>query len=180
MVTTQKKFQVAELNKILKENPNFLLVKLEKTTHQSLESLRKQLRKNDSSLKVIKNTLFQKAVNLISDKPLFADLKKKFFPMKEPSALVTFKKNWSDPLKTIFQFINKEKTLSFKFALLDSALYKNEEIEKIAQLPGRNELMAKIISSIKSPMSKFVYSLKFNTNKFVYILKTKSKGGDNK
>lgn len=174
MVTTQKKSQVAELNKQLSENSNFLLVKVDKTTHQSLENLRKQLRKNSSALKVIKNTLFQKAVNLTTDKPLLSDLKKKFFPMREPSALVTFEKDWSDGLKTIFEFVQKEKTLSFKFGLLDNALYATDDLEKIARLPGRGELMAKIISSMKSPMNKFVYSLKYNTNKLVYILKNRN------
>jgi len=177
MVTTQKKSQVSELNKLLKEKQNFLLVKVDKTTHQSLESLRKQLRKNSSALKVIKNTLFEKAVNLTQDRPLLSDLKKKFFPMKDPSALITFDKDWSDGLKTLFEFIQKEKTLSFKFGLLDNSLYPSEEIEKIAKLPGRNELIAKIISSLKSPMSKFIYSLKYSSNKFVYILKEKSRGG---
>jgi len=48
-------------------------------------------------------------------------------------------------------------------------------LEKIAQLPGKNELITNIISSLKSPVSKFVYALKFNTNKFVYILQEKTK-----
>lgn len=175
MVSQDKKSQVDLLTNLLKEKTNFLLVKIDKTTHQSLEGLRKQLRKDGSSLQVIKNTLFQKAINLSNDKPLFKDLKKKFFPLREPSAIVTFDKDWSNGLKAIFDFIQKEKTLSFKMGLLDNILYSTDEMERIAKLPGRNELMAKIIGSLKSPMSKLVYSLKFNTNKFVYILNQKSK-----
>jgi len=44
----------------------------------------------------------------------------------------------------------------------------------MAELPSKEELLGKIIGSMKSPMSKFVYALKFNTNKLVYILKQKS------
>ena len=179
MVNTQKKFQIDSLNSLLKEKSNFLLVKIDKATHQSLESLRKELRKNDSSLKVIKNTLFQKSVNLTSDKPLLKELRKKFFPIKEPSALVTFEKDWNGGLKSIYDFIKKEKTLSFKLGLLDNSLYGVEEMEKIAQVPSREELVGKIIGSFKSPMSKFVYAMKFNSNKLVYILQAKSKGGGN-
>lgn len=175
MVNQQKKLQVNKLNNLLKEKSNFLLVKVDKATHKSLENLRKQLRKNNSSLKVIKNTLFEKAVNLFVNNQLFFDLKKKFFPLKYSSALITFDKNWDQALKTIFQFIEKEKTLAFKFGLLEKSLYSNEELERIAKLPSRSQLMGKIIASLKSPTNKLVYSLKFNMNKIVYLLKEKSK-----
>lgn len=175
MVNQQKKSQVNKISNLLKEKSNFLLVKVDKATHQSLENLRKQLRKNNSSLKVIKNTLFEKAINIFFNNQLFSDLKKKFFPLKYPSALITFDNNWDEALKTIFEFIEKEKTLAFKFGLLDNSLYSTEELERIARLPSRNELMAKIIASLKSPANKLVYSLKFNMNKIVYILKEKSR-----
>ena len=175
MVNTQKKSQVDLLNTLLKKNSNFLLVKVDKTTHQSLEGLRKELRKNNSYLQVIKNTLFQKAINLTTDKPLFKELRKKFFPIKEPSALITFENDWGAGLKSLYGYIQKEKTLTFKLGLLDNSLYNNEEVEKIAKLPAREELVGKIIGSLKSPMSKFVYALKFNSNKLVYILQAKSK-----
>jgi len=177
MVSTQKKSQVETLSNVLKDKSNFLLVKIDKTTHQNLESLRRELRKVNSSFKVIKNSLFEKALNRVSDsRTLFKDLRKKFFPLREPSALITLDENWDKGLKAFYEFIKKEKTLSFKLALLDNTLYNNEETEKIAKLPSKVDLIAKIIGSLKSPMSKFVYSLKYNTNKLVYVLQEKSKG----
>ncbi len=176
MASIQKKSQVDLINNLLKDKTNFLLIRIDKTTHQSLETLRKELKKTDSTFKVIKNTLFQKALNLSTkNKPLFKELRKKFFPLKYPSALITFGKDWSGGVKALYNFIQKEKSLSFKLALLDDTLYTDEETGKIAQLPGRDELIAKIISGLKSPASKFVYSLKFNMNKFVYVLKAKGK-----
>ena len=179
MVSKQKKSQVDSLSNIFKNDKNFAIVKIDKTTHQNLESLRKELRKSKSSIKVIKNALFEKALNRSpSGKPLLKEMKKKFFPLKETSALVDFNKDWSTGLKSFYEFIQKEKTLSFKFSLLDKVLYNGDETIKIAKLPSKDELVAKLIGSLKSPMAKFIYSLKFNTNKFVYILQSKSKGGD--
>ncbi len=173
---TQKKSQVDSLKTLLKDKSNFLLVKIDKTTHQNLESLRRELKKTNTTFKVIKNTLFQKALNISADKkPLFKELRKKFFPLREPSALITLDKDWSAGLKAFYSFIQKEKTLSFKFALLDENLYTDEETGKIAKLPGRGELVGKIIGSLKSPTTKFVYSLKFNINKLVYIFQQKAK-----
>lgn len=176
MINQLKKNQVELILQALNENPNFLLVKIGKTTHQSLESLRKELKKTDSNIKVIKNTLFEKSINKISlKKNIFVDLKKQFFPLKETTALVTLGKRWNEGLKTFYLFSKKDSSLGFKLALLDNIIYTAEKSLQIAQLPSREELLGKIIGSMKSPMSKFIYALKYNTNKFVYILNAKSK-----
>lgn len=176
MVAQKKINQVKSISEILNQKPNFLLIKFEKTTHQALESLRKELKKANTNLKVIKNTLFEKAVNFNAQKnKLLNNLKKNFFPLKETSALVTFDKDWSEGLRSLFNFIKKDKTINFKFGILDNSIYQSNQLEQIAQLPGRNELMAKIIGSLKSPTQRIVYALKYNTNKLVYILKEKSK-----
>ncbi|MFA6081623.1 MAG: 50S ribosomal protein L10 [Patescibacteria group bacterium] len=176
MVNTLKKNQVDSILKFVEKNPNILLAKIGNTTHQSLETLRKELRKSDSKVKVIKNTLFEKAVNKIALKnKLFVDFKKQFFPLKETTALITLGDSWYEGLKALYLFSKKDTTLSLKLAMLDKNLYNSEKVVQIAQLPSREELLGKIIGSMKSPMSKFVFALKYNTNKFVYILNAKSK-----
>lgn len=176
MVNNIKKNQVDSIFQLIEKNPNILLIKIGKTTHQGLETLRKELGKNDSKVKVIKNTLFEKAVNKVALKnKIFKDFKKQFFPLKETTALITLGERWNEGLKTLYQYTKKDATLSLKLALLDKNLYNAEKAVQIAQLPSREELLGKIIGSMKSPMSKFVYALKFNTNKFVYLLNAKSK-----
>ena len=176
MVSQNKKTQVENLTSLLKDKSNFLLIKIDRTTHQSLEKLRRVLRSAGSSAKVIKNAYFEKAVNKLAPKEkAFKDLKKTYFPMKESSMMVFLDQAWDAGLKAFWNFAKEDKTLSFKLSLLDKSLYSQAETEKIAKLPGRMELLGKIIGSMKSPMSKFVYAAKFNTNKFVYILQTKSK-----
>jgi large subunit ribosomal protein L10 len=176
MVNQLKKNQVDSILQLVEKNPNILLVKIGNTTHQSLETLRKELKKSNSKIKVIKNTLFEKSINKIALKDkLFKELKKQFFPLKETTALVTLSDRWNEGLKALYLFTKKDATLSFKLALLDKNLYNAEKALQIAELPSREELLGKIIGSMKSPMSKFVYALKFNTNKFVYILNAKSK-----
>lgn len=174
MVNQQKKQKVEALKKLLLEAPSLALIKFEKTTHQQLEALKKSLRQTKASFTVIKNTLFEKAVNKIKN-PIFFELKKTFFPLKEPSALIIFDKNWDEGLKVFHQFAQKEKSLSFKFSLLDNVLYDREKTEKIALLPSKNELLAKLISSFKTPVYRLNNALKNPLNRFVYILKNKAK-----
>ena len=127
---------------------------------------------------MIKNSLLEKAINKVKDVS-FSQLKKQFFPLRNPTAILFLSKNWSQGLKTFFNYTKKETSIAFKIGILDKEIYDKNYLEKIAQLPGENELVAKIIGSMKSSMNKFVYVLKYNSNKFVYILKEKSRGGDN-
>lgn len=176
MVNTSKKNQVDSIFQLIEKNPNLLLVKIGKTTHQSLEILRKELGKSNSKIKVIKNTLFEKSINKIALKDkIYKEFKKQISPLKETTALVTLSDKWNEGLKALYLFTKKDVSISFKSAILDKKIYDAEKSIQIAQLPSREELLGTIIGSMKSPMSKFVYALKFNTNKFVYILNAKSR-----
>jgi len=175
MVNHKKKSLVDSLVQSLGDNNNLVLVKIDRTSHQNLENLRKELKKVDSCIKVIKNSFFEKAVSRLAIKnEIFAKLKEKFFPLKEASALIIIKGAWDKTLKAFEEFTKKDTTLSYKLALLDSIVYGQSETQKIAKLPSREQLIAKIVGSMKAPVNNFVYAMKYNTNKFVYVLKAKS------
>ncbi len=174
MVNQKKKSQVDNLTNDLKSTVNVLIFKIDKTTHQNLESLRKEMRKVNAKVRVVKNSFLEKAVNKMSvEDKKYAELSKKFFPLTGTSALVLLDKTWDKSLKVFNDFLKKESTISYKLSLLDNSVYGGDETANIARLPSKEELLGKIIGSMKSPTSKFVYALKYNTNKFVYILKSK-------
>jgi len=119
--------------------------------------------------------LFEKAINKIAIKnEIYKNLKKQFLPLKETAGLVTLSEKWNEGLKAVYTFAKKDASLSLRMSLLDKTLYDSAKTIQMAELPSKEELLGKIIGSMKSPMSKFVYALKFNTNKLVYILKQKS------
>lgn len=176
MVNEKKLSLGQKVQDLLTKYQNFALIKIDKTSHQTLENLRKELQKNQAGLKVVKNTLFEKTINKLSNKnKSFAELKKTFFPLRETSALLLLEKDWNNGLTTFYQFLKKETSLSFKFGQLDEKSYGNEELLKIAQLPPKNQLIANLIGSFKSPSLRLVHSMKFNLTKLIYILKEKSK-----
>jgi len=184
MVNTQKKAQVKKIGDSITVNKNFILVKYQAINTRTFNELKSKLKKADSSLTIIKNTLFEKTINLLSkqDKKL-GEIKKKFFPLKDPTAIVYLGENWSNPLKIFYDFVRDIKNISYKLGILDKIVYDHEQLLKISRLPGKDQLIAKIIGSFKNPSQKLVYSMNFNMNKFVYILKQRSKkegGGENK
>lgn len=171
MVSQKKLNEVERIVGVLEKSKNFSLIKFEKTTHQSLESLRRELRKNKASIKVVKNTILEKAINkLAQNDKIVLEFKKKFFPQKNTSALLNLSEDWNSPLAAFYKFTQTDKTIGFKCGVLDGILYSESELTRVAQLPSKNELVSKIIGSFKSPSYRLVRSLKFSMQKFVYIL----------
>lgn len=176
MPNTKKRALVDKLIDSLKNTQNFALVTFEKTNHQALESLRKSLKKEKAQFKVIKNTLLEKAINkLANSNKLFFEFKKKFLPFRDLTALLTLNEDWSPPLKTFYDFSQKEKSLTFKVGLIDKLTYDQSGLLKLAKLPARNELVSSILGNMTAPTTHFIYSLKYNVQKFIYILNEKSK-----
>lgn len=176
MIAQNKKLQRDSLVDFITKNINFALVRFEKTSHTSMEVLRRELKKSGGQFKVIKNSILVKTLNhlAINDKKL-KEFKTKALPVKENTGIIGLGSDWSKSLSSFYNHAQKEKTLSFKIGILDSEIYLGELLTKIAKLPGREVLYAKIIGSLKSPITKLTYALKFNQSKLVYILKTKAK-----
>ncbi len=176
MVNIKKTETVNHYLEILKDSPHLVLVKFEKIPHLTLEGLRRDLKKTQAKMKVVKNTLLEKAVNhLIGTNRIFTELKKRFFPLRNNTAIITFTADWSAGLKTLYDFAKKETHLNFKCAIIDAQTYDDASLIKLAQLPSRNQLIAKIIGAFKSPGQRLIYDLKYQTNKFVYLLHQKAK-----
>lgn len=176
MASQDKQLQVDALIKLIQQSSNFALVKFEKTLHTSLESLRKELRANGAKIQVIKNSLFIKALNKLSNENKdYIEFTKKASDTRDNSALLMLGEDWSKALGAFHKFTKKETTLSFKLGLIDKTVYLTDDLNKIAQLPSRDQLIAKVIGSMKAPISSLNYAIKFNMQKFVYILSEKSK-----
>lgn len=176
MASQKKQLVLEQIVTFLKKNLNFAIIKFDKTKHTNLEALRKELKKSGSNIKVVKNSIFEKAISkLSSENKDIKEFNTKISDLKDSTAILGLGSDWSKGLSAFYNFIKKETTLSFKLGILDSQVYSPETLNQIAQLPSKEELLGKIIGSLKSPISKTVYSLKFNTNKLVYILKERAK-----
>jgi len=175
MASLKKIAQVQSIDQSLKQTKNFVLLKYSEVPTQLFDGLRKSLKKANSALSVVKNSLFEKAINILSSNDkLFKNLKKNFFPLKESTLIIYLGEDWSRSLKQFSDFSANKKNFTFKFGILDQIIYDSAQLTKIAQLPAKDQLIAKIIGGLTNPARRFTLATKFNINKFVYILKQKS------
>lgn len=172
----QKKIDiVSSLRETMTSGGTFVLVQFEKTTHQTLEGIRKSLKKQGSKLQVIKNTLFEKTINKLAiDKPEYRALRTSVFPLKEKSAVIVFGADWVESLKSYYKQVKENESFKFKFGVIDKTVYDASGLERLAQLPSKAELVAKLLGSMQNPASRTTRALKFNAQKLVYVLHAKA------
>lgn len=170
MLKTKKIEIVKKLSEKVKNSPHLVIVNFGNLSHQKLEELRKKLYERSSSLQVVKNTLLEKALKIAKKGEL---IKKEL--LTGPSALLSLSDDWLKGLSAFFQVAKNEQGVSFKIGLIEQRVYQKNDLEKLAQLPPKEQLLGKVISTIKSPGTRMIFSMRFGMIKLINVLKNKVK-----
>ena len=119
---------------------------------EEITDLRRRLQKEDCDYTVTKNTLCKIASKGTNFEAIEALL-------KGPSAIAFGFGDEVAAAKVVSKFIKESKKGEIVGAVLDGNLLNAEEAKKLANLPSKEELYAKILGSINSPASGIVYSI---------------------
>lgn len=115
----------------------------------SISELRNELRKGDAEMKVAKKTLIKLAA-----KDTVGELDKS---VMEGPVVATF--SYEDPLSGIqilYKFSKKNENIKLLGGIVDGKMVGPDVIQQYAKLPSREELLAKLVGSMMSPLSGFV------------------------
>lgn len=126
-------------------------------------TLRSRIRAQGAKYVVIKNTL---ALRAVDGRPL-AKLGDRF---SGPTAIAF---GGEDPValaKVLTEFAKEAPVLQFKGALLEGQALDGAAVKEIAALPGREELIAKLLYLLQSPITRFVRVLAAVPQQFVAVL----------
>ncbi|MDE0308661.1 MAG: 50S ribosomal protein L10 [Acidiferrobacterales bacterium] len=124
--------------------------------------LRREAREANVRIQVVKNTLARRAV----DDTDFECLKEHF---NGPLALAVA----DDPVavaKTLSEFAAKNTQFRIQTGAMNGQLISAEQLEQIAKLPGRDELLARLMGTMAAPIQKFVSTLNEIPSGFVRVL----------
>lgn len=116
------------------------------------DAMRKQLREAGIDYKVYKNTLVTRAIQGTSFEELAGHL-------NGPSAFAFGYEDATAPARELNKVISSLGKMEFKAGIVEGSYYDKDAIVEIAKLPSREELIAKFMGSIQSPLSKFAYLL---------------------
>lgn len=118
-------------------------------TVKESQQLRRNIREAGAIMKVHKNTLVQLALKEL-DMPNVDEI------LSGPSAFVFAEGDPVASAKAIKDFAKGNENLVIKGGIMDGAFVDAEAVEKIAALPSREELIAKLLGSLQNPLTQTV------------------------
>jgi large subunit ribosomal protein L10 len=163
MPTARKETAVQELRDRLAGAQNLFLTDFAGLTVEEITKLRGELRKDGSTYAVVKNTLFKIAAGEDIAKQLDAFL-------AGPTGIVFAGNDPVAPAKAIKQFADDSKKLGIKAAYIDGKLVDKKQVETLASLPPKIELVAKLVGTLANPLRGLVTVLSGNQSGLVRVL----------
>ena len=160
-VSPAKAAVVAEMKEKLESAQGAVLVGFTGLTVADVTKLRRKFREGGVEYKVIKNTLTRIAADELGYDGLDSHL-------EGPTALAYSAEDAVAPAKILKAFIKE--TLTVKAGLVDGQVIDAAAVNALADLPSREELIAKLLGSMQAPVSGLVNVLQGNIRNVVYAL----------
>jgi len=152
LTRSKKEELIAHYCEGLASAPHAFLVGFKGLSVPAATQLRSRIRAQGGSYEVVKNTL---ALRAIEGKGL-AGLKEQF---QGPIAVAYIRDNPVALAKALTEFRKEVPAIEFKGALVDGQTIAGGQVEEIARMPGREELIAKLLYLLQSPITRLARGL---------------------
>ena len=144
---------VAEIAEAVKDAQSVVLVDYRGLTVDQDTALRKQLRAAGVTYKVYKNTMMNFAFKGTDFEALAPYL-------EGPSAFAISTTEATAPARILCKFAKEAPKLEVKGGVVEGAFYDAKGVEVLSTIPSREELLAKFLGSIQSPITNFARVIK--------------------
>ena len=173
MPTAKKEATIEELSERIAGTKNLFFTNYAGLTVEEITKLRNELRKDGSTYGVVKNTLFKRAASDELASQLDAIL-------AGPTGVVFAGDDPVAPAKALKTFSDQTKPVGVKAAYIDGKLVDAAQVQALAALPPKQELLARLVGSLSSPISGLVRVLSGNQSGLVRVLNAiaEKKSGD--
>ena len=146
-----KSLVVSEIVEKLNNSSSAVVVDYKGLTVAEVTELRKVMREAGVDYKVYKNTLVRRAAQEVGieqfNDELLVGTNAIAFGYDDPVA----------PARILKKFIETHPKMKLKMGVVEGEFYDEAKIMELANIPSREELIAKLLGSLKAPVSNFVY-----------------------
>ena len=155
MTREEKVLVIQELKDLLQDAKVVYVADLEGLNASKTSDFRRQAFKNNITVKIVKNTLLQKALEQIEGVDY-----SEMFPTFKGNTAVMVADIANAPAKLIRDFRKKEERPALKSAFVQEAFYIGDNnLETLANIKSREEMIGEIIGLLQSPIQRVVSAL---------------------
>ena len=155
MTKDQKVVAIQEIKDLLQDAKVVYVADLEGLNAGKSSDLRRQAFKQNIKVKVVKNTLLQKAMEQIEG----VDYSEMFQSFKGNSAIM-IAETANAPAKLIKDFRKKEEKPALKSAFVQETFYVGDNnLDTLVNIKSREEMIGEIIGLLQSPIQRVVSAL---------------------
>jgi len=168
MTKEEKAKYIVDLASELKEANVFYLTDTADLTVEAINTLRRKCFQSNIRLKVIKNTLLEKAMDSIEGKD-FGQLRE---TLSGPTSIM-FSEVGNVPAKLIQEFRKKGAKPVLKGAYINDAVFiGDDQLTMLSSIKSKDEMIGEVIGLLQSPMKNVLSGLNGAGGKIAGILKT--------
>ncbi len=158
----RKEELIGHYESALAQSKHAFLMSFEGLTVSQATDLRARVREQGGSYEVVKNRLALRAI----DGQDLGELKEHF---NGPTA-VAYSQDPVSLAKALTDFSKDVPAIQFKGGLVDGQAIGADEVESIASMPGREELLAKLLFLLQSPITRLARGLAAIPRQLVVVL----------
>ena len=163
-LTRQQKEDLVEgYSEGLAKAPHVFLVDYKGVTVTEVSELRSKIREVGGQYEVVKNRLVLRAITGAALDELKGDF-------QGPTAVAFCEEDPVGLAKAVTDFAKDVPAIELKGGLLEGQPIAAAEVEEIASMPSREELLTKLVFLLQSPISSFVKTLAALPRQFVVVL----------
>ncbi len=159
----EKKQQVALWEEKIANTKAAILTDFRGLDVSQMNELRNKLREKEVSYQVVKNTLLRKALGKLGQEELH-----KF--LSGPTGVAYSDSDSIEPAKILKSFTKEHKKLTVKGGLVEGKVLNVEEIAVLADLPGKQQLIAMLLACFQFPLVGLMAVLQGNIRELLCVL----------
>ena len=159
----EKQSIAAELTEHLSESEFCILTDYMGLTVDKTQELRNKLHETSARMTVVRN----RVMSLVAKEQGLEGLEP---GLSGPTAMVFGSGDVVGTAKVLKEFVKNNELPVVKIGALDGQILTAEQINELASLPSREELLAKVVGTIAAPLSQVVGVLNQKVSSLVHVL----------
>ena len=152
-IIEQKENLVSEVSEEMKNCASTIVVEYRGLSVAKISELRRELRKQDATMKVYKNSIVSRAAEKVGYSELDSEL-------TGPNAIVFSKTDSTGAAKLLTKFAKRNEELVVKGGIVEGKYVDANEMKVVATLPNKEGMLSMLLGCLQAPIIKFACAVK--------------------